>query len=130
MHHTDPRNGIFFLPGMSPKISQSNLDIILYGEGDCSQTPSENLGIVDTQSTESVVPISFLITKDENVKTEAESTESVRAIKFAIAEEESSQSSVVSSSSMSRILKLADFTPKSQIQAGVVLTKCIELQTI
>jgi len=129
-HHTDPKKKTFFLPGKFSKIRQKQMDIILYGDGDCSRTPSDDLVVVDSETTESVAAANFTIAGHESVRTEPESQESLEAKNLTIARDESSQLVDVSSSTMSSIQKFVGFLVKPKIYSRVVLERSIELRTI
>jgi len=113
-HHTDPKKKIFFLPGKSSKIRQKAMENILYGEGDCSQTPSDELVVADSDTTESVAAANFTIAEHKSVKTEPKSNECLVAENFAIAGDESSLFVDVTSSSTSWFQKVAHFLKKTK----------------
>jgi len=130
-HSIDPKKKIFFLPGKSSKIRQKGIDNILYGEGDCSQTPSDELVLVDSETTECVTGAHFTIAENESVKTEPESHESLVAKNMPKkAGDENLLSVDVTSSTTSSIQKVIHFLKKPKIHDSVVLQKSIELQTI
>jgi len=70
VHEIDPKNGILFLSGMAPRISQQELDIIS-GDGECSSLPMDDLE-EESEMGESVEAISSAAPDDERCLSSSE----------------------------------------------------------